>query len=138
MIAPAIGFLYLRAFTTIVFPYSLLYLVAWTTVCWLVATLATAPEPEERLVAFYRRVHPGGPGWGPIARVAGGPPPERIGGLIVDWIAGWILIYAVLFGIGSLVLASFVPALLCFMVALAASSLIARDLARRGWKTLTQ
>ena len=34
MIAPAVGFFFLRAFTTIVFPYSLLYLVAWTTACW--------------------------------------------------------------------------------------------------------
>ena len=100
MVAPALGFVYLKTFTSIAFPYTLLYLVAWTTVCWLVVTFVTAPEPEAHLVAFYRRVRPGGPGWGPIARRAGGPPPEAIGGLFLDWAAGWILIYAVLFGIG--------------------------------------
>jgi hypothetical protein len=63
MIAPALGFLYLRLFTTIAFPYTLLYLVAWTTVCWLFVTMITAPELEAHLVAFYRRVRPGGPGW---------------------------------------------------------------------------
>ena len=130
MVAPAIAFLYLKLFTSIVFPYTLLYLVAWTTVCWIVVTLATPPEPDAHLVAFYRRVRPGGPGWGRIARLAGGPPPEAIGGLLVDWIAGWILIYAVLFGIGSVVLGSIDKA----RPACALPWRAHRDLSRRGWK----
>jgi len=138
MVAPALGFLYLKAFTSIAFPYTLLYLVAWTTVCWLIVTFVTPPEPESHLVAFYRRVRPGGPGWGPIARTAGGPPPEAIGGLVVDWIAGWILVYAVLFGIGSAVLGSIATALACFAVAAVATMVISRDLSRRGWKSLTE
>jgi solute:Na+ symporter, SSS family len=138
MVAPALGFFYLKAFTSIVFPYTLLYLVAWTTICWLVVTLATPPEPEAHLVSFYRRVRPGGPGWGPIARKAGGPPPEPIGGLVIDWVAGWVLIYAVLFGIGSAVLGSIVPALACFAVATVATFVIWRDLQRRGWKTIAE
>jgi SSS family solute:Na+ symporter len=138
MIAPAIGFFVIRAFTTIVFPYSLLYLVAWTTACWIVVTLSTPPEPDEQLRAFYKRVRPGGPGWARVARSAGGPAPERIGGLVVDWIAGWVLIYAVLFGIGSLVLGSVVAALLYLAVAAAATFVIARDLGRRGWKAIAE
>jgi solute:Na+ symporter, SSS family len=138
MVAPAIGFLYLKLFTSIAFPYTLLYLVAWTTVCWLAVTFATAPEPEPHLVAFYRRVHPGGPGWKPIAQRAGGPPPERIGGLFLDWAAGWVLIYAVLFGIGSAVLGSPIAALACLAVAVVCTALIARDLSRRGWKAIAQ
>jgi SSS family solute:Na+ symporter len=137
MIAPAIGFLFLKMFTTIVFPYSLLYLVVWTTVCWLLVTMVTAPEPQDRLIAFYRRVHPGGPGWSAIARLAGGPAPERIGGLFVDWIAGWVLIYAVLFGIGSIVLGAFTAAMVYFAIAATASVVISRDLTARGWTTLT-
>jgi len=136
MIAPAIGFAWLRLFTTIVFPYSLLYLVAWTTVCWLVVTMITAPEPEANLVAFYRRVHPGGPGWRSIARLAGGPAPEPILGLVVDWIAGSVLIYATLFGIGDTVLGSYRAALVCFGIAAAAIGIIWRDLSRRAWRVL--
>jgi Na+/proline symporter len=138
MVAPAIGFLYLKLFTSIVFPYSLLYLVAWTTVCWLAVTLLTPAEPEAHLVAFYRRVRPGGPGWQPIASRAGGPPPESIAGLVVDWIAGWILIYAVLFGIGSVVLGRTGAGVICFAVAAAAALLISRDLSRRGWQSISQ
>lgn len=136
MIAPALGFLYLRLFTAIAFPYTLLYLVAWTTVCWLAVTLLTAPEPEAHLVAFYRRVRPGGPGWTRIARLAGGPPPEPIGGLLVDWIAGWVLVYATLFGIGSLLLGPLSAAVASLAVAAGAVALIARDLSRRGWKSV--
>ena len=138
MVAPALGFFYLKAFTSIVFPYTLLYLVAWTTICWLAVTLATPPEPEAHLVAFYRRVRPGGPGWGPIAKKAGGLPPEPIGGLVIDWVAGWILIYAVLFGIGSALLGSIVTALACFGVATVATFVIWRDLQRRGWKSIAE
>jgi Na+/proline symporter len=138
MVAPAVGFFYLRAFTSIVFPYTLLYLVALTTVCWLVVTMLTPPEAEAQLIAFYRRVRPGGPGWGPIARRAGGPPPEAIGGLTIDWVAGWVLIYAVLFGIGSAVLTSTTTALVCTVVAAIATVVISRDLSRRGWKSVVE
>ncbi len=136
MVAPALGFVYLRAFTSIVFPYTLLYLVAWTTVCWLAVTFITPPEPEAHLIAFYRRVRPGGPGWKPIAELAGGPPPEPIAGLLADWVAGIVLVYSVLFGIGSLVLDEVATGLVCFAVAGAATALIARDLSRRGWKSI--
>jgi solute:Na+ symporter, SSS family len=137
MIAPAIGFFYLKMFTTIAFPYTLLYLVAWTTICWIAVTLMTAPEPEAQLVAFYRRVRPGGPGWRSIARAAGGPPPEPIAGLVVDWLAGCVLIYAMLFGIGEILLGSYRVAMLYFAAGAAAVTIIWIDLSRRGWTAIT-
>jgi Na+/proline symporter len=138
MVAPAIGFFYIKMFTAIVFPYTLIYLVALTTVCWLVVTMLTPPEPEAHLIAFYRRVRPGGPGWRPIAARAGGPPPEPIAGLVVDWIAGWVLVYATLFGIGSFILDRAVIGFVCVIVAAAAIAIISYDLSRRGWKTLAE
>ncbi len=56
MVAAAAGYAALKLLTPLVFPYTLLAVVAWTTVCWLTVTLLTAPEPEAHLVAFYRRV----------------------------------------------------------------------------------
>jgi len=44
--------------------------IALTGVLWVVVALATRPEPEERLVEFYRRARPLG-WWGPIAKMAG-------------------------------------------------------------------
>jgi SSS family solute:Na+ symporter len=138
MIAAAIGFAAVRAFTDLQFPYSLLLVVAGTTIAWIAVTMATRPEPEAHLVAFYRRVRPDGPGWGPIARVAGGPKPGPIGGLLVDWIAGCVLVYATLFGLGSLLFARYVEAVAWLMAAGTAGTVIYRDLSRRGWETITR
>ncbi|HSB61242.1 MAG TPA: sodium:solute symporter family protein, partial [Vicinamibacteria bacterium] len=132
MVAPALGFVYLKVFTTLEFPYTLLVLVAWTTVCWLAVTFLTSPEPAAHLAAFYRRVRPGGPGWRRVAAEAGLPAPEPIGGLVVDWLAGWVLVYAMLFGIGRLILGPASSAVPYLAVAAAATFVIYRDLSRRG------
>ena len=101
LVAAAVGFFGLRAFTTIPFPDSLLYLVPWTTLCWLTATWLTPPEPMAHLVAFYRRVTPGGPGWRPVAAAADEPEPATLRRPFLDWIAGCLLVYGILFGAGG-------------------------------------
>jgi solute:Na+ symporter, SSS family len=138
MVGAAVGYAALKTFTTLAFPYTLLAVVAWTSVCWVVVTFLTAPEPEAHLVAFYRRTRPDGPGWRHIAALAGGPPPGRVGALLVDWVAGVVLIYAVLFGIGTALLGSLLYALLYFAIAALAAGVISRDLSRRGWKSIIE
>lgn len=137
MIAPAGGFLFLKLFTTVGFPYTLLLLVAWTTACWLAVTFLTPAEPFDRLVAFYRRVRPGGPGWARIASAAGEPAPEPIAGLFLDWLAGWVLVYATLFGTGAALLGSWPSSLPYAGVAAVALAVMARDLSRRGWRVVS-
>jgi len=84
---------------------TLLITVPITTLAWLAATFVTAPEPEDRLVAFYRRVRPSGAGWARIARVAGPVAPgEPLGLGVLDWVAGCGLVYGTLFGIGKVIL----------------------------------
>jgi hypothetical protein len=138
MNAAAIGFVGVRLLTDLQFPYSLLVVVACTTVAWPIVTACTVPDSETHLVAFYRRVRPDGPGWRPIAARAGGPPPAPLGGLLVDWIAGCVLVYAILFGLGAFVFGEAGAALACMAIAAAATVVIYRDLSRRGWQTLTQ
>jgi Na+/proline symporter len=137
MIAAAAAFAAIRTFTDLQFPNSLLLVVACTTIVWLVATFATAPEPEAHLIAFYRRVRPDGPGWRTIAARAHADPPGPIGRLLVDWVAGWVLIYALLFGAGNLILGDYVETLVCVAFAVAATTIIYRDLSHRGWTTVT-
>jgi len=137
LVAPAIGFAYLKLFTEVAFPSTLFYLVTWTTVCWLVVTFLTPPEPMDHLIAFYRRVRPGGPGWARIARAAGDPPPEAIGSLVIDWIAGWVLVYSTLFGIGALLFQSLSAAVPYAACALGAGFLLHHHLKKRGWKSVT-
>lgn len=137
MVAPAVGFLILKLFTNVGFPYTLLVLVAWTTACWLAVTFLTPAEPMDHLVAFYRRIRPGGPGWTHIAVAAGEPAPEPIGRLFLDWAAGWVLVYATLFGTGAALLGPWQGALLYAVVAAAALAVIAWDLRGRGWKIVS-
>jgi Na+/proline symporter len=138
MVGAAIGYAAVKIFTTLAFPYTLLVVVAWTTVCWLVVTFVTAPESDTHLVGFYKRIRPDGPGWRRIAAMAGGPAPGALGGLLLDWAAGVVLIYAILFGIGELLLGSLSTSLIFFAAAAGAATLISADLSRRGFKTVTE
>ena len=83
----------------------LLLTTAVTTVVWLVVTFATAPESMATLRAFYARARPGGPGWRAIASTADAD--ARIGGGLLVWVLGCVVVYLGLFGIGFLVLGRF-------------------------------
>src|SRR5229473_1643063 len=116
------------------FAHIMLITVAVTTAVWLAVTFLTKPEPRETLVAFYRRTRPSRAGWAPIAarspdvKVAGG-------GLsnLLDWIAGLVLVYGVLFGVGKLLLHETTTGLLLLALAALGGYVIYRDLSRRGW-----
>ena len=133
LIASVAGFVYLKLFTEVAFPSTLLYLVSWTTVCWLVITFLTPAEPLDHLIKFYRRVRPGGPGWRRIARLSGEPPPESIAIALIDWVAGCSLVYSTLFGIGALLFRSTFAATPYAVCALASSLFIHYRLSRREW-----
>jgi hypothetical protein len=126
MIAAAIGYATLKLFTDLAFPFTLLAVVAWTTICWVVVTFTTRPEPDEHLVAFYRRTQPDGPGWTRIAALAGEPAPGGLQSLFVDWIAGVVLVYSVLFGLGNALLGSPAAAVGCFIGTAAAAAVLWR------------
>ena len=54
----------------------------------------------------------------------------------MDWIAGCILIYGILFGTGKLLLKDFATGSVLILAALAAGAVIYWDLSRRGWQTV--
>jgi Na+/proline symporter len=138
MVGAAIGFGALKLFTTLTFPITLLVVVAWTTACWLVVTFLTAPEPDAHLIEFYRRTRPDGPGWRRIAAAAEMPAHGAIGGLLIDWVAGVVLVYSVLFAIGEALLGTALQALAFLALAAVATAVIYADLNRRGWKSITE
>jgi Na+/proline symporter len=115
------------------FAYIMLVTVGITTVIWVVVTIMTNPEPEEKLIAFYRRVRPEGPGWNGIAARAGLAESHAQGRLslqFVNWILGVALIYGSLFGIGKLIFKEWGTGLLYLLVAIVAGALISRNLSR--------
>jgi hypothetical protein len=116
------------------FAWLVLITVAFSTAVWLVVTWLTPPEPEEALLAFYRRVRPSAALWGPIARLATDVTPARDAlRNLADWAAGCALVYAALFGVGKLVFGETALGLGLLAVAAAAGAFIYRDLSRRGW-----
>jgi len=113
--------------------------VAITTIVWLAVTYLTSPEPNDTLVAFYRRTHPSRTGWAPIAALA---PEVKVAsdGLnnLLDWVAGCALVYGVLFGVGKLLLGDVTTGLILLAISAISGIVIYRDLSRRGWATVVE
>jgi SSS family solute:Na+ symporter len=121
------------------FAWIMITTVGITTVVWLAVTYLTKPESQETLTTFYRRTRPSRTGWAPIAALA---PDVKVSadGLsnLIDWIAGCVLIYGVLFGVGKLLLHETGIGLLLLGLGLVGGFVIYRDLSRRGWATVVE
>lgn len=74
-----------------------------TTILWVSVTACTRPEPQERLLEFLEATGTGGPGW---HRVNPNARHLQFGSRLVGWVAGLMLVYGLLFGIGECVLNS--------------------------------
>ncbi len=139
MVAPVAAYSYLKFWTAVLFPESLYYIVLFTTAVWLCVTLLTPPTEMEHLKRFYRRVRPGGALWRPVAALV---PDVRgtagYGFLFLDWFAGVVLVYACLFGMGSLILGAAARGLSLLAVGAIAAAFLYRDLKRRGWSQVSR
>jgi len=138
-IALTVGALILNAFGIEVpglqaeFPVNLYAVVSFTTILWLAATFLTRPTAQETLDTFYRTVHPGGPGWKPVATRHPDVEADRgLGRLALDWVVGVILVYSTLFGTGYLILGWTAWGLVCVTGALLAALYLWRDLHRES------
>jgi len=119
------------------FAWIMIITVAITTAVWLAATFLTKPEPENVLAAFYARTRPSTFGWGPIARLRPDVKPARDGlSNLLDWIAGCVLIYGILFGTGKLLLHETGIGIVLIAAGLAGGAVIYWDLSRRGWSVV--
>jgi len=108
----------------------LLFITFGSMACWVSVTLMTPAESRERLVAFYRRVRP--PGfWGPIAREAG-PDVKRepFGELVVLWLAGVVLCFGLLLGIGKVIFGAWAVAA-AYLTAASIAGVVILRLTRR-------
>jgi solute:Na+ symporter, SSS family len=117
--------------TPLGFAQTILTTVAVTTAVWLTATFATAPEPEEKLLSFYRRVRPAGPGWTAIAKRSGASGATRVEQLapsFVNWLLGIAVVYSSLFAIGELIFGDWIKAAGFVAVALGAGVVLSRRL----------
>ena len=102
-----------------------------TTIAWVAVTLATKPEEDDVLLAFYRKVRPQVTGWRPIAARAPEIPPTReLSRNLWCWILGCVMTYGALFGAGKLLLQHVALGSLLLTVAALAAWQMSRELSR--------
>ena len=139
MLTPFVVFGYLRVFSSVVFPETLYFIVGITTIVWIAATFLTAPVEQEKLVSFYRRVHPGGAGWKKVARLVPDVKGDTgFGSLTTCWVSGIVLAYSMLFGIGKILLGDTGVGALLLLLGCAAGLVIYRILSRQGFEKLVR
>ncbi|MBN1953160.1 MAG: Na+:solute symporter [Bacteroidales bacterium] len=115
----------------------LLIIVGWSSLVWLVVTFLTKPAPEEKLMDFYRKVHPGGIGWESISQKL--PDVKSDTGyryLFMNWILGCILVMASLFGFGKLIFKEYNMGIAFLVVAVISGFMIFKNLNKMGWEKM--
>ncbi|MGC2694418.1 MAG: sodium:solute symporter family protein [Candidatus Angelobacter sp.] len=134
----ALSRMHLAGNDSIVFAKTALITATGTTAAWILATFITHPEPEKKLIEFYRRVHPAVYGWRHIAAKAPELAPVRdLAANGLDWLLGCIFVYAALFGIGKVIFGELQIGVPLLLMAAVSGWLIFWHLSRRGWQTLS-
>ncbi|MFL2983065.1 MAG: hypothetical protein ACJZ12_01575 [Candidatus Neomarinimicrobiota bacterium] len=103
--------------------HKLMIIVPIAVAAWVTITFITNPEPLDHLEVFYKRVQPGG-WWAPIAQNFNHTIQPVSEGIIIQWIAGILMIYGFTFGIGNLIFNQYSNAILLFGCAFIGSYLI--------------
>lgn len=102
-IAPMIGIILNRTVLHLESPYSLFFILGFTTISWVVVTFLTKPTDEQTLRKFYARVTPQG-SWKNIRISLNLPKPKnQLPYMIAAWFVGIALGYSFLFGIGYII-----------------------------------
>jgi hypothetical protein len=117
--------------------------VGFTTVCWLIAAFVAPQTNPAKLIEFYKRVHPAGPGWEKV-RVEANVTPEEValhgdhmGLATLGWVSGCAVIWSSLFCIGNFLYGRLNLALLLLVIFIA-SGLLLLYVIRNLWSSRSQ
>ncbi len=117
------------------FELSLILIVIWSTMVWLLVTYLTQPVEMKTLKSFYRKVHPGGIGWKPLSRmVTDVEEDEGYGYLFINWLLGCALVMFSLFGFGKIIFHEYREGIINLLIALFSAVLIYRNLNKIRWE----
>jgi Na+/proline symporter len=119
----------------------LLITVALTTICWLITAYLGPQTDPEKLVEFYQKVRPFGPGWKRVriqagvseAEAAAWARTDNIPLALLGWVSGTVLIWSALFTVGNFLYGrvGYTAALLSVSIL---SGLALISVVRRLWK----
>jgi Na+/proline symporter len=117
----------------------LLITVAFTTVCWILTAYLGPRTDEATLIAFYRKVHPPGPGWRTIRVLAGASADEAASDAahvplaLAGWFLGCTMIWSALFTVGNFLYGRTGYAVFLLVIFLASGSALIR-VVQRIWR----
>ncbi len=117
---------YLPAFGDIDFGLRLAVTAFGSAAVWIPAMLLTPPERPETLERFYRLTRPGGPGWRRQREACGLAAEQDLGADLRSAVVGVVLLFALMLGIGWLVLGVLSRAAMALGVAGLAAFLLLR------------
>jgi Na+/proline symporter len=108
---------YLPAWAGMGFGLRLALTAGGSALVWLPIMFLTAPERDATLIAFYKRVRPGGPGWNRIRAAAGVPPVTRLSDDVQRTAWAGLLLFGAMFAVGGALLLEWRMATIAAMVA---------------------
>lgn len=95
--------------------------VGFTTICWLITAFVGPQTDRAKLVSFYQKVKPAGPGWTSVRAEAGVSDAEvsgqnHSGMSFLGWVTGCAVIWSSLFAIGNFLYGRMTAAWICTAV----------------------
>jgi SSS family solute:Na+ symporter len=116
--------------------YALILTVLVTTISWMLTAFLGPQTDREKLIAFYKKVRPFGPGWKRIRREAGISEAEgkatcdSFPRAIVGWVSGSLTIWSALFAVGNFIYGRLTYAFILTAVFLASGAILLRVMNR--------
>lgn len=114
------------------FSFLMMITVAGSTLIWVIVTFVTAPETNEVLIGFYKKIQPAGTLWKKVYQPNGlKPSSDSLILSLRDWIYGLVLIYSFLFASGNFLFGRTLYAVILLVVSGLCIYLLWRDLRPR-------
>jgi Na+/proline symporter len=119
-------------FKTDAWAVGIILIVLVTSFVWLATTFLTPPDDRDKLLAFYRKVKPGG-FWGPIARLHGHRY-RASGYAFLGWALSVVVILFFLLGVGKLIFLGWRQGLVYLICGATAAFLLSKTLNKIDWE----
>jgi len=116
----------------ITFPNSLLIILFWSSIVWILVTFLTKPTSDEKLKSFYNKVKPMGPGWKKFNNHASESSPIKY--LLLCWLLGSLTVIMFLFSIGEIIFHRYVSGFSFLMLAILSGVLVFYFLSKSKWE----
>lgn len=105
----------------------LFMIITISTVVWITVTFLTKPVDEKKLIEFYSKTNPGGPGWRHIENLANDLPRGSLKNDILNFFYGVVLVVGFTLGLGKLLLGYYIEGILYAVSGLISTILIYRN-----------